>query len=198
MRRGEAFVVSKTGTEYGPIASRRRAALAARALALATADELDRLLEGRPITAAPRAALASRRESSLRGGSPAAGSGARPSRTSSSACAGSSSCADWSAASSSPPSSRAGRRRSSSAAAGFAPFAHCRRARAQGSRSKPGWRSVKAPASGPPAHSPPNRQKTSCSSTASFAARRRNWPCCRSKREQIWAYLNRRRGHQAA
>ena len=37
-----------------------------------------------------------------------------------------------------------------------------------------------APAAGPPARSRPNRQKTSCCSTASFAARRRSSPCCRS------------------
>jgi hypothetical protein len=48
-RRGEDFVISKTPTELGPIASRRRAALAARALASATAEELDRLMEGGPL-----------------------------------------------------------------------------------------------------------------------------------------------------
>jgi DNA polymerase-3 subunit epsilon len=48
-RRGEEFVVSKTSTEYGPIPSRRGAALASRALSLATADELGRLLEGGPL-----------------------------------------------------------------------------------------------------------------------------------------------------
>jgi DNA polymerase III subunit epsilon len=46
MRRGEAFIVSKTATELGPIASRRRAALATRALASATPEELDHLLAG--------------------------------------------------------------------------------------------------------------------------------------------------------
>ena len=48
-RRGEEFVVSKTPSELGPIASRRRAALAARALASATSEELDRLLEDGPL-----------------------------------------------------------------------------------------------------------------------------------------------------
>ena len=48
-RRGEEFVVSQTPSEFGPIASRRRAALAARALSSASAEELDRLLEGGPL-----------------------------------------------------------------------------------------------------------------------------------------------------
>src|SRR5215211_2848390 len=48
-RRGDEFVVSKTPTPLGPIASRRRAALAARALASSTADELDDLLQGGPL-----------------------------------------------------------------------------------------------------------------------------------------------------
>jgi DNA polymerase III subunit epsilon len=48
-RRGEDFVVTKTATELGPLTSRRRASLAARGLAAATADELDRLLEGGPL-----------------------------------------------------------------------------------------------------------------------------------------------------
>ena len=48
-RRGEDFVVTKTATELGPIASRRRAALAARALASSTAEELDRLLDDGPL-----------------------------------------------------------------------------------------------------------------------------------------------------
>jgi DNA polymerase III epsilon subunit family exonuclease len=48
-RRGEDFVVTKTATRLGPIASRRRASLAARALAAATEDELDRLLQGGPL-----------------------------------------------------------------------------------------------------------------------------------------------------
>jgi DNA polymerase III subunit epsilon len=48
-RRGEHFVVSKTATSLGPIPSRRRAALAARALASATADELEHLLAGGPL-----------------------------------------------------------------------------------------------------------------------------------------------------
>jgi DNA polymerase-3 subunit epsilon len=49
MRRGEDFVVSKKGTELGPIGSRRRATLAARALAAATDEELEQLLEGGPL-----------------------------------------------------------------------------------------------------------------------------------------------------
>jgi DNA polymerase III subunit epsilon len=47
--RGEELVVSKTATELGPIPSRRRAALAARALALATIEERERLLDGGPL-----------------------------------------------------------------------------------------------------------------------------------------------------
>jgi DNA polymerase III subunit epsilon len=48
-RRGEDFVVTKTATEIGPIASRRRASLAARALALGTPEELEDLLQGGPL-----------------------------------------------------------------------------------------------------------------------------------------------------
>jgi hypothetical protein len=48
-RRGEEFVVSKTPTELGPIASRRRASLAARALSASTEAELERLLRGGPL-----------------------------------------------------------------------------------------------------------------------------------------------------
>ena len=48
-RRGEDFVVTKTATPLGPIAGRRRASLAARALALSTTEEIDGLLEGGPL-----------------------------------------------------------------------------------------------------------------------------------------------------
>jgi DNA polymerase-3 subunit epsilon len=48
-RRGEEFVVTKTPTELGPIASRRRASLAARALSASTEAELERLLRGGPL-----------------------------------------------------------------------------------------------------------------------------------------------------
>jgi DNA polymerase III epsilon subunit family exonuclease len=48
-RRGDEFVVSKQATELGPIGSRRVASLAARALAWSLPDELDGLLEGRPL-----------------------------------------------------------------------------------------------------------------------------------------------------
>jgi DNA polymerase-3 subunit epsilon len=48
-RRGEDFVVSKTATGLGPIGSRRRASLAARALASSTPEELDGLLQGGPL-----------------------------------------------------------------------------------------------------------------------------------------------------
>jgi DNA polymerase III epsilon subunit family exonuclease len=48
-RRGEDFVVTKTATHLGPIASRRRASLAARALAMSTTEELDSLLLGGPL-----------------------------------------------------------------------------------------------------------------------------------------------------
>ncbi len=48
-RRGEDFVVTKTPTELGPIGSRRKAALAARALSGATEEELDALLDGGPL-----------------------------------------------------------------------------------------------------------------------------------------------------
>ena len=48
-RRDGEFVVTKNATELGPIPSRRRAALAARALAAATVEERERLLEGGPL-----------------------------------------------------------------------------------------------------------------------------------------------------
>jgi DNA polymerase III epsilon subunit family exonuclease len=48
-RRGDDFVVTKTETELGPIAGRRRASLAARALSSCTPDELERLREGGPL-----------------------------------------------------------------------------------------------------------------------------------------------------
>ena len=47
--RGDDFIVTKKGTELGPIPSRRRAALAARALAAATPEERQRLLAGGPL-----------------------------------------------------------------------------------------------------------------------------------------------------
>jgi DNA polymerase-3 subunit epsilon len=48
-RRGDELVVTKTPTELGPITSRRRASLAARALASSTAAELDDLLGDGPL-----------------------------------------------------------------------------------------------------------------------------------------------------
>jgi DNA polymerase III epsilon subunit family exonuclease len=48
-RRGDDFVVTKVATGLGPITSRRRASLAARALASCTAEELDGLLRGGPL-----------------------------------------------------------------------------------------------------------------------------------------------------
>ena len=48
-RRGEEFVVSRKPSPLGPIASRRRASLAARALSACTQEELDRLLQGGPL-----------------------------------------------------------------------------------------------------------------------------------------------------
>jgi DNA polymerase III epsilon subunit family exonuclease len=48
-RRGEEFVVSKTPGALGPIAGRRQASLAARALSFCTDDELDGLLQGGPL-----------------------------------------------------------------------------------------------------------------------------------------------------
>jgi excinuclease UvrABC nuclease subunit len=48
-RRGEDFVVSKKPSPLGPITSRRRASLAARALAASTPEEVDRLLQGGPL-----------------------------------------------------------------------------------------------------------------------------------------------------
>jgi DNA polymerase III epsilon subunit family exonuclease len=48
-RRGEDFVVTKNATPLGPITSRRRASLAARALSSSTAEELDALFEGGPL-----------------------------------------------------------------------------------------------------------------------------------------------------
>lgn len=48
-RRGDEFVVSKTPTGLGPIGSRHRASLAARALSSATREELDQMLAGGPL-----------------------------------------------------------------------------------------------------------------------------------------------------
>src|SRR6185437_3490978 len=48
-RRGDEHVVSKTPSPLGPLGSRRQASLAARALSLATDDELMRLLDGGPL-----------------------------------------------------------------------------------------------------------------------------------------------------
>jgi DNA polymerase-3 subunit epsilon len=48
-RRGDDFVVSKKPSPLGPIASRRRASLAARALSSCTPEELERLHEGGPL-----------------------------------------------------------------------------------------------------------------------------------------------------
>jgi DNA polymerase III epsilon subunit family exonuclease len=48
-RRGDEIVVSKTPTRLGPIAGRRRASLAARALSSSTPEELDQLLDGGPL-----------------------------------------------------------------------------------------------------------------------------------------------------
>ncbi len=48
-RRGEEFVVSRKPSQLGPIGSRRRASLAARALSSCTPEELDRLLQGGPL-----------------------------------------------------------------------------------------------------------------------------------------------------
>jgi DNA polymerase III epsilon subunit family exonuclease len=48
-RRGDDFVVSKTASPLGPIGSRRQAALAARALASSTEEELDDLLGAGPL-----------------------------------------------------------------------------------------------------------------------------------------------------
>jgi DNA polymerase III subunit epsilon len=48
-RRGEDFIVTKTATLLGPVTSRQRASLAARALASSTAEELDGLLQGGPL-----------------------------------------------------------------------------------------------------------------------------------------------------
>jgi DNA polymerase III epsilon subunit family exonuclease len=48
-RRGDDFVVSKQPGPLGPLGSRRRAALAARALASATDEELENLLDGGPL-----------------------------------------------------------------------------------------------------------------------------------------------------
>jgi DNA polymerase-3 subunit epsilon len=47
--RGDGFVVTKTPTPLGPIGSRRKASLAARALALGTPEELGCLLDGGPL-----------------------------------------------------------------------------------------------------------------------------------------------------
>ncbi len=47
--RGEELVVTKQPTELGPLTSRRQASLAARALALSTEEERERLLDGGPL-----------------------------------------------------------------------------------------------------------------------------------------------------
>ena len=47
--RGDELVVTKTPTRLGPLTSRRRASLAARALSLATPEELEALLDGGPL-----------------------------------------------------------------------------------------------------------------------------------------------------
>ncbi len=49
-RRGDGVVVTSTPTALGPIRSRRRAELAARALHDATAEEIDRLTSGAPLS----------------------------------------------------------------------------------------------------------------------------------------------------
>jgi DNA polymerase-3 subunit epsilon len=48
-RRGDEHVATKAPTPLGPLGSRRQASLAARALSLATDDELERLLDGGPL-----------------------------------------------------------------------------------------------------------------------------------------------------
>jgi DNA polymerase-3 subunit epsilon len=48
-RRGEDFIVTKKPTRLGPIASRHRASLAARALVASSPEELDSLLRGGPL-----------------------------------------------------------------------------------------------------------------------------------------------------
>lgn len=48
-RRGDDVIVTKKATALGPIASRRQASLAARALASSTAEELEGLLDGGPL-----------------------------------------------------------------------------------------------------------------------------------------------------
>jgi DNA polymerase-3 subunit epsilon len=48
-RKGEDFVVSRKPSPLGPIANRRRASLAARALSSCSPEELDRLLQGGPL-----------------------------------------------------------------------------------------------------------------------------------------------------
>ena len=75
-RRGDDFVVSKQPGPLGPIGSRRQAALAARALASATDEELECLLEGGPLPRLRDQARAPRREPPLRGG----GAAPRPDR----------------------------------------------------------------------------------------------------------------------
>jgi DNA polymerase III subunit epsilon len=48
-RRGEEFIVTKSATQLGPISNRRKASLAASALASSTTEELDALLQGGPL-----------------------------------------------------------------------------------------------------------------------------------------------------
>ena len=94
-RRGDDFVVSKQPGPLGPIGSRRRAALAARALAVGDGRGARRSARWRAAAAPAREARAPRREPPLRGGGAAArpdrGAGARR-RTAVSAASGCGSC----------------------------------------------------------------------------------------------------------
>ena len=124
-RRGDEFVVTKRATELGLITSRRRASLAARALARSTSEELDDLLEGGPL---PRLRTRLDLAECLRyEEAPGCAIGSRHPSRSSSACAAWTGCAASSSAWSLPRSSPAGTRRSSRAAAASAPFTRSRR-----------------------------------------------------------------------
>jgi DNA polymerase-3 subunit epsilon len=110
-RRGEDVVVTKTPTPLGPIGSRRKASLAARALASSTTEELADIRQGGPLPrlrasrTSPSACATRRRRG--------CGTASRHSSRSSSACAGWTSCAGSRCACSRRPASPAGAGRSS-------------------------------------------------------------------------------------
>ena len=183
-RRGEELVVTKTATRLGPIPSRRRASLAARALSLGTPEELDRLLEGGPLPRLrpasrtwPKACATRRRRGSA--------TGSKRSSTWSSGSSGWSGSARWRSACWRRRSSPAGGRRSSCAPEGCAPSARFRPGRRRGPRWRPGLPAVATACARRDAHAASAR-KTSFSSTASPAARPPSSRCFHSTPSGSW------------